>query len=362
MDVLFPFGFESQVQFYFSVYILSLVLHAFFMTYVLAGSLYLAWATLWPGDGVIIRARQPLSLILRDWMPFLVSAAITAGVAPLLFVQILYRQQFYTANLLLGWRWMVVVPVLIVAFYLLYVVKSRAVSQWSIVVRGGLSITIAGSFVFVAFCWMTNHLLSINPSLWVPAYTDGKVVASAMQAALRLLTWIAGAFPAMSVLAAWQLTWHKPLPPCDASNVDSDMRRLAKMAAVGIAVAFATGVCYLMNLDEHTRTLLVGKAGFGWLCVLVVSLVLLFLIWICRVRCFVVGLPGLCFISIVSLAMLTATAALREIIRVAGLGVQPVTDNVKRASAIGGFELFVLFSVVNVFLIAWCVRLTQTRH
>ena len=51
------------------------------------------------------------------------SAAITAGVAPLLFLQILYQREFYTANLLLFNRWMAILPVLIVGFYSLYLIK-----------------------------------------------------------------------------------------------------------------------------------------------------------------------------------------------------------------------------------------------
>ncbi len=137
MDRMFPFGFESHLSFYLVVYVLTLVVHVFLMAYVLAGSLWLSWVTLFPGSDSIPRTKQPLARILRDWMPFALSGAITAGVAPLLFVQILYRQQFYSANLLLGWRWMVVIPVLVSAFYLLYIVKSKVVSRMSLLVRLG---------------------------------------------------------------------------------------------------------------------------------------------------------------------------------------------------------------------------------
>ena len=107
---IFPFQFDSVLAFYIVVYVLTLVLHAVFMTYVLAGSIYLAWAAAFPGSTKPVRSKTPLAGLLRDWMPFALSAAITAGVAPLLFVQIIYRQEFYTSNLLLGWRWMTVVP------------------------------------------------------------------------------------------------------------------------------------------------------------------------------------------------------------------------------------------------------------
>jgi hypothetical protein len=78
---MFPFGFESHLSFYLVVYVLTLVVHVLLMAYVLAGSLWLSWVTLFPGNDSIPRTKQPLSRILRDWMPFALSGAITAGVA-----------------------------------------------------------------------------------------------------------------------------------------------------------------------------------------------------------------------------------------------------------------------------------------
>ena len=47
-------------------------------------------------------------------------SSLTTGVAPLLFVQVLYGHFFYTANILLGWRWLAILGVLIVGFYAVY--------------------------------------------------------------------------------------------------------------------------------------------------------------------------------------------------------------------------------------------------
>src|SRR5687767_8980684 len=98
VDTLFPFGFPFPTAFYLTAYLASLMLHVVFMNYVLAGSAHLL-------GRAVLRGSQPdhsqVSEVLRDWLPFMLSAAITAGIAPLLFLQILYRRQFYTANLLL---------------------------------------------------------------------------------------------------------------------------------------------------------------------------------------------------------------------------------------------------------------------
>ena len=170
MTLPFPFNLPAPTAFYLTLYVLTFALHQAFMHYVLAGSLYVAWTTTFPGRGTVSRHDQPIAATLRDWQPFLLSAAITAGVAPLLFIQIVYQKQFYTANLLLWWRWMIVVPVLIVAFYLLYLLKSKLMARWPRAVRSLVAIGTAACFVFVGFCWTANHLLSVNESRWPQVY------------------------------------------------------------------------------------------------------------------------------------------------------------------------------------------------
>ena len=131
MESVFPFGFPSPTAFYLTLYVLTFALHHAFMHYVAAGSMYISWATIIRGPRGAASSSPAIADLIRDWMPFSLSAAITAGVAPLLFVQIVYPRHFYTANLLLSWRWMIVVPVLIVSFYLLYVIKSSMLVNWS---------------------------------------------------------------------------------------------------------------------------------------------------------------------------------------------------------------------------------------
>ena len=130
MESFFPFGVPGPTLLYLMLYVLTLAVHFVFMNYVFAGTLYVAVVGVGRADAALARLHNPIALTLRDWLPFAFSGVITAGVAPLLFVQILYPEHFYTANLLLFHRWMAVVPVLIVAFYLLYLLKSTSLSDW----------------------------------------------------------------------------------------------------------------------------------------------------------------------------------------------------------------------------------------
>src|SRR3970040_919336 len=98
MNAPFPFGFPPPTAFYLSLYVLTLIIHVLFMSYVLAGAGYLTAVHLLPGGFADSRHRAPLAEILRDWMPFALSGAITAGVAPLLFVQILLPGPLFTST------------------------------------------------------------------------------------------------------------------------------------------------------------------------------------------------------------------------------------------------------------------------
>lgn len=369
MERIFPFGFDSHLPFYLVVYVLTLVLHIFLMAYVLAGSLWLAWATLFPGGGLVPRAKQPMAGILRDWMPFALSGAITAGVAPLLFVQILYRHQFYSANLILGWRWMVVIPVLVIAFYLLYVVKSRAVSHWSVPARLGLSVSISACFLFVAFCWTANHLLGLNPAEWPEAYRSGNAVRSPAALLLRLLTWVAGTFPTMSVLASWQLRGAGTcaVPSATAAGesdwatlTQREHRRLATASIAGLAVAFVCATGYWTTLEPSVQTQLVGSMGLPWLLIVVASGLFQILVWLLQLQ-----RPCICsrWLSAITMAMvitLMGTASLREIVRLSQANPDQLAATTKAAAAVGGFELFFVFTVLNAVLILWCIRMVRS--
>ena len=361
---IFPFNLEASLCFYVVVYVLTLVLHAIFMTYVLAGSLYLAWASMFPGKTAIVRARSPLAEVLRDWMPFALSAAITAGVAPLLFVQIIYRQEFYTSNLLLGWRWMMVVPVLIVGFYLLYVVKSKLISQWSLAARGAVTVGVAGCFLFVAFCWTANHLLGIDAARWPDVYATGAVVSSVVSLASRLMMWVTGAFPAMCALALWQLVYYRRRAMVneqqDGTQFVSDVHLLARMGLGGLVFSLIFAIGYMATLSSQIRGEFIG-AGIVWALCLVVGGVFQAAGWFRLLKSEGDSLKVRFLVSVGCLLMLVAVGFLREMLRISKVDLTVVNASVKAAAGVGGFELFVGFTILNIGLMAYCIRLVNRR-
>ena len=58
-------------------------------------------------------------------LPSLLPATITLGIAPLLFVQVLYGQFFYTSSIIVAWPWFLVLIFLTLAYYGFYYVSFK---------------------------------------------------------------------------------------------------------------------------------------------------------------------------------------------------------------------------------------------
>ena len=52
--------------------------------------------------------------------PSAMAATVTLGVAPLLFVQLVFHRQTYAASIVSGWFWLGIIVAAIVAYYFLY--------------------------------------------------------------------------------------------------------------------------------------------------------------------------------------------------------------------------------------------------
>lgn len=262
-----PLSLPLPTAIYFGLYLSTLSLHVLFMSYVFGGSAYLLGTHLgvvprrwtWPDGG---DQPNPIAEQLRDWLPLALSAAITAGIGPLLFLQLLYQQAFYTANLLLMGRWMLIVPVLILAAYALYILKaSRTASHplWRLLA----SVVAFGSFAFVAWSWTENHLLSLaGVRVWKHLYATGQHHYTAAAVLPRWSMWFGGSLPLASVVLLGQLRRRlRPLQSADPTTAlrvrNRAQRHLASMALGGLLVAALAFVAYhKMDAD---------LAAFAWM-------------------------------------------------------------------------------------------------
>ncbi len=372
---VFPFGFPWATAMYLTLYVGTLFLHVLLMNYVIAGTAYLAWSGMGgKGSTDLEKQTRPLDTLLRDWMPFALGGAITAGVAPLLFVQILYQKQFYTANLLLFHRWMVILPALIIGFYLLYLYKSNWIAQTRREIRIAVGLILFACFAFVGYSWTENHLLANQgQGVWSEFYRTGQVFYFDRTLMPRLLTWFLGAFPTMLMLAAWQLRYfqHRCEHESTASTVAGPDKgpylihhvavehaavNISALALTMIIAAVASGLWYLLALATDIRGVLFSRLAAPYLLLACAGLVIQGIAWwqIRRTRSFLS--VGLHWVTLGTLLTLLTMTVVRETIRLAHVPIEDLFASHADSAQIGGMWVFLSFLVINALIVMWCLR------
>ncbi|HTL52054.1 MAG TPA: hypothetical protein VL860_05690 [Planctomycetota bacterium] len=386
MDKIFPCGFPAPTAAYLVLYVVTLVIHVLFMNYVLAGSAVLAIEGLYRWSTHGGKTPSPTRELLRDWLPFALSAAITAGIAPLLFVQILYQRQFYTANLLLEHRWMVILPVLIVGFYLLYLLKSKAIASWKPWQRALTGAVAMLCFWFTAYTWTENHMLSLHDEQWTDFYEQGRFFFWDPQMVPRLTAWVMGAFPTMALLVAWQLRQKSrafdsnvaagtapEIPESSMSapqavgsvwhpaSVEPAVRTLAVISLLGMAVSAAGGLWYYSLGNAAMQAALLSPLAGPYLIAAAVGSLIQAIGWFAALKTGKLHTGILIAQSAGLLLTLCGMSVAREAIRLSAIPIAMLYDQHAHASTVGGFPLFILFMVVNALLIAYCIKLARPK-
>lgn len=345
---------------YLSWYVVTLSIHALFMNYVLAGVFWQVWAAARQlGSGSLQADR--LTEVVADWLPFMTGAAITAGVAPLLFVQVLYDESFYTANLLLFHRWMAMLPALIAGFYLLYLLKSRS-PRGSAKSRLIIATGAAACFLFTAWSWTENHVLSLHPEQWQEQFASGAWVYRHREILPRLAMWCAGSLTSLALVTSCQL-WYLA-GRSTVSGVESDVRRAAHLALGGIVASAVFATWYVLALSPAARQVVLGPAGRWYLGAAAAGLVVESAAWAFlrkhatwQVRWLVTAAAGR------GLTLVSVTI-LRECRRLAAVDIDLVSPQHAEAAQVGGWPVFIAFFVANaalVLLVLWVVRTGQVN-
>ena len=365
MNAALPFGLPGATAFYLVLYLSTFVVHMVFMHYVLAGATYLACGRLL---GKTRCAACEWQGILLDWLPFATGLAITAGVAPLLFVQMLYGREFATANLLLSHRWMAILPVLIVCFYLLYLQKSAWISRRRWLWRPLVAVAVCSGFLFIALSWTENHLLMLDHAAWPRLYESGGLRYESPGLLPRLAAWFFLAFPSLAIELAWQgrLTGvgiHAVMQPTAAVAGLSPVRRLALTAGAGLVGCVTAAVLYWSTLSAAVRDAVAGPLAGPWLAILCGAVAVQAAVW------FIAAIRGRLSSPLLVAATggwivgLVAVAVVREAIRLTAVDLVSSAASHAAALRIGGLPVFLVFAVLNAAAIAWCIYVVRvTTH
>jgi hypothetical protein len=138
--------------------VVTFFLHILAMNFVLGGAV-MALAARWRSKSNPYNNRVFLDVAKK--VPSLLAATITIGIAPLLFVQVLYGQYFYTSSIILAWPWFLVLVFLIAAYYGFYFVSYKGERRPDVAGRVMLLSVIL--VLIIGFIYSNNLMLSQVP-------------------------------------------------------------------------------------------------------------------------------------------------------------------------------------------------------
>lgn len=107
---------------------------------------------------------EPVRRWITGYLPVTTALTITTGVAPLLFLQVLYGQLFFPAAILIAWAWFAVIIALLLGYYGIYSysLASQKLGRW----RSWVIIGSTVLFLYIAFAFNNAITLMSTPFRW----------------------------------------------------------------------------------------------------------------------------------------------------------------------------------------------------
>jgi hypothetical protein len=147
--------------------LLTFTLHILAMNFAVGGG-FIAAVSEFIGKKKNSQNHLDLSRSISKMLPPLTAFTITLGVAPLLFLQVLYGQFFYTSTILIAWPWLSVIALAMIAYYGYYIYSFR----WEKLngKRAWLVLISAFLFATVGMIYVNNVILMLTPQKWEQMY------------------------------------------------------------------------------------------------------------------------------------------------------------------------------------------------
>ncbi len=257
IPALDPAGLPGPPWLFHVLLVFTFILHVLFLNLAVGGGLLAAVAHALAGG----RAEDPRAVLagrLARINGYAVALAITAGIAPLLFVQVLYQQTFYTATILIGWAWFGFLLLMLVGYYALYLYKFRGVPAGRS--GGGLWIWLsAAAFVAIAMVQVAVQLLHAQPERWADAASGRWSVLADPTYLPRLAHFLFAAIAFSALVVAWWAV-REGTSGRDAQTNRAIAAFAWRWALVATAMQLVDGVVLLLLLP---RPVLLGLMRVG---------------------------------------------------------------------------------------------------
>jgi hypothetical protein len=187
-------------------------------------------------------------------LPVLFALGINMGVAPLLFMQVIFGHLFYTSSILMGTFWILVIPLVIIAYYAAYI---QARSARSAFVTTGLAV-MSVVLLVIGFLYTNNLLLMLQPEKWSGYFThrDGTLLNFADPSFLpRYLHFVAAsvAIAGLAMASLWSYRKNR-----GAAGSTENITRGLRIFGSATIVQIVVGLWFLLSLKNEIMLQFMG--------------------------------------------------------------------------------------------------------
>ncbi len=300
---------------------------------------------------------RPVARLFAEVNTWAISLTITFGIAPLLFVQVLYGRLFYSATVILAPAWLGLLLLLMAAYYLTYAAKFRLRAGQGAALHLALSALL---FLAVAAIQVVVHLLSVQPGRWAAALASPWAAFADRAVLPRFLHFVLAGVTLAALLLAWLAVRR---PPAEEERAAAAARASwgVKLALLATLLQLVVGLWLTVSVP---RDVLLGlmRGGAATMAPFTLGIATGFglLVFLVRVRDPFADRRSvrraLELYGLAMLLMLVTRHQLRDIyVDVAGAGAARAT-----ASQWGVFAIFLAAFVVCAGLAAMALRRSAT--
>ena len=329
-----------------SLNVLTLAMHWLFLSMTAGGAAgYLLLSS--NKSAAVSEVRKAMAAFL----PFTLTTAMTMGVAPLLFVQVLYGNYFYTSTILMGYVWMGLLVLMIANFYLLYWgwyrLKHDKPVRWV-----GLAVLLL--MATSAAILTSNATLMQQPDAW-RSFAEHMGTAPYMGDALFGARWSYAMFALAAGGGMFVATFMRSWSALYLQETAHGFTGALSLSAVGLAGMLGSGLWASLVMPAELKATLLGGSEGIFAYTTIGAIVLSLLLTLQAIRS-----PSGGRLTLAALALfvvLLGTASLRDALRRATMQAHLDLSAVAVHPQWGSFALFAVILVGGLGLVAYMVKL-----
>lgn len=187
-----------------------------------------------------------------------ISVAIVLGVAPLLFVQVIYDPFWYTSNVLSAWwviGFIIILILATVALFVFYAMNKTMDMIEKTRCPGSMIVAIA-LFIVVGFIMHVLAVQMLHPEKWMEWYAPDGVIDPSGRSIHEFNLWRFGFFMALSipVTGLWLYAYRRYLMAReqeDADYLEFIKRLAARWGTIGGVISLAFFIAWMLTLPEN---------------------------------------------------------------------------------------------------------------